>query len=45
MLFHVLAVLVLSLPSSYKLADRARWNNARTKHEIGLWARRLRSAA
>jgi hypothetical protein len=41
-LFHVLAVVVLSFPSSYKIADRNRWTSPRTQREIGLWSERLR---
>lgn len=40
--FHVLAVLLLSLPSSRKLSDRARWKNQRTQREFALWAQRLK---
>jgi hypothetical protein len=41
LLFHVIAVLVLSFPSAYRLADRSRWKDQRTRRELALWAERL----
>jgi hypothetical protein len=38
---HVVAVLVLSMPSSLKLGDRRRWDRPRTQREFALWAKRL----
>jgi hypothetical protein len=40
---HVMSMLVLSFPSSYRLADRRRWDDQRTQREFDLWSQRLTS--
>jgi len=41
LLVHVAAIMLLALPSTARLRDRARWKDQRTQREITLWADRL----
>ncbi len=41
LLVHVVAVVLLALPSPHRMKDRARWQGQRTQREIALWAERL----
>jgi len=42
-LLHVVAMLLLALPSTGRMKDRGRWKGQRTQRELALWSERLRS--